>query len=221
MMTIQGVTIDSNVRRIAVGVSALRLRNAAVAAGFVALCCVPWTVRNYRAFHTWVPLRSTLPLQLWLGNNEVYDPHTTARVAANPEREDMRRYFREGEVAFMRSKGAEAQEFIGRHPGLYAELSVRRLAAFWTGLVILGLSIAPSLRAASVLTYHNGSPDGVNGSVHFAAQAGCGVVDVGELGSDFSSDLLFDADVVALPASARSGDCSSFGGGHGVRVRSN
>jgi hypothetical protein len=134
MMTIQGVTIDSNVRRIAVGVSALRLRNAAVAAGFVALCCVPWTVRNYRAFHTWVPLRSTLPLQLWLGNNEVYDPHTTARVAANPEREDMRRYFREGEVAFMRSKGAEAQEFIGRHPGLYAELSVRRLAAFWTGL---------------------------------------------------------------------------------------
>src|ERR1700735_1682009 len=29
----------------------------------------PWTVRNYSVFRTFVPLRSTLGLELWLGNN--------------------------------------------------------------------------------------------------------------------------------------------------------
>jgi hypothetical protein len=134
MVPIHGVTHDGGMRRFGAGVSALPLRNAAVAAGIVVLCCVPWTVRNYRAFHGWVPLRSTLPLQLWLGNNEMYDPSSTVRAVANPEREDMRRYFRQGEVAFMSTKGAEAREFIAAHPGMYAVLSLRRVAAFWTGL---------------------------------------------------------------------------------------
>lgn len=134
MVQIHGVTIDANVRRIGVGVSSLQLRNAAVAAGIVVLCCVPWTVRNYRAFHTWVPLRSTLPLQLWLGNNEMYDPNYAGPVQANSAREDIRRYVRMGEVAFMSAKGAEAREFIAGHLRLYAGLSLRRVAAFWTGL---------------------------------------------------------------------------------------
>lgn len=134
MVQIHGVTFDADLRRVGVGISTLQLRNAAVAAGIVALCCVPWTVRNYRAFHTWVPLRSTLPLQLWLGNNEMYDPNYAGPVLANSAREDMRRYFREGEVAFMRAKGVEARKFIDAHKGLYAELTLRRVAAFWTGL---------------------------------------------------------------------------------------
>ncbi|HEX6894447.1 MAG TPA: glycosyltransferase family 39 protein, partial [Bryobacteraceae bacterium] len=37
--------------------------------GIAALCCVPWTVRNYAVFHSFVPLRSILGLQLWVGNN--------------------------------------------------------------------------------------------------------------------------------------------------------
>ncbi len=46
--------------------------NAAVAAGVIVLCCVPWTVRNYVVFHAFIPLRSPLGLQLWLGNNDQY-----------------------------------------------------------------------------------------------------------------------------------------------------
>ena len=37
--------------------------------GMVVLCCLPWTVRNYRVLHAFVPLRSVLGLQLWVGNN--------------------------------------------------------------------------------------------------------------------------------------------------------
>jgi hypothetical protein len=111
-----------------------RWKHAGIALGIAVLCCVPWTVRNYRAFHTWVPLRSSLPLQLWLGNNELYDPNYQGPVLANAARDDIRSYVRLGEVAFMREKGEEAREFIAAHPALYAELTWRRVVAFWLGL---------------------------------------------------------------------------------------
>ena len=44
--------------------------NAAAAIAVIILCCIPWTIRNYRVFHQFVPLRSVLGLQLWLGNND-------------------------------------------------------------------------------------------------------------------------------------------------------
>jgi 4-amino-4-deoxy-L-arabinose transferase-like glycosyltransferase len=46
------------------------LSRAAIALASVTLCCVPWTIRNYLAFGSLIPLRSTLGLQLWLGNND-------------------------------------------------------------------------------------------------------------------------------------------------------
>ena len=45
------------------------VHNAAIACGVIILCCIPWTIRNYLVFHSLVPLRSTLGLQLWAGNN--------------------------------------------------------------------------------------------------------------------------------------------------------
>jgi 4-amino-4-deoxy-L-arabinose transferase-like glycosyltransferase len=45
------------------------LRNAALTAGLAAAGCLPWTIRNYTVFHTLIPLRSILGLQLWVGNN--------------------------------------------------------------------------------------------------------------------------------------------------------
>ncbi|MDP9053781.1 MAG: glycosyltransferase family 39 protein, partial [Acidobacteriota bacterium] len=45
------------------------LKNATLAAGMIVLACTPWTLRNYMVFHSLVPLRSPLGLQLWAGNN--------------------------------------------------------------------------------------------------------------------------------------------------------
>jgi len=47
----------------------LAVRHTALACGVILLCCVPWTIRNYLVFQNVVPLRSTLGLQLWVGNN--------------------------------------------------------------------------------------------------------------------------------------------------------
>src|SRR5947209_19203874 len=49
------------------------LQKPAVALSLAVLCCVPWTIRNYVVFHRFVPLRSNLPLELYIGNNENYD----------------------------------------------------------------------------------------------------------------------------------------------------
>lgn len=48
------------------------LKRPVLALGIAVLCCVPWTIRNYVVFHSFVPLRSVLGLQLWLGNNDQY-----------------------------------------------------------------------------------------------------------------------------------------------------
>jgi hypothetical protein len=109
------------------------LARPALALLVVLLCCVPWTVRNYLAFHHFVPLRSTFPMALWLGHNRVFDPHSppTTRVAPY---EQAREYQRLGEDAFMRRKWTDAAAFIRTHPSLEAELFEQRFVAFWAGL---------------------------------------------------------------------------------------
>jgi len=98
----------------------------------VALCCTPWTVRNYRAFHRFVPLRSTFPFALWLGHNPVWDPHSpwNTRISAYEQDAD---YKRLGETAFMQERWRQAVEFIRTHRALEANLFRRRFVAFWAG----------------------------------------------------------------------------------------
>jgi hypothetical protein len=97
------------------------------------LCCVPWTVRNYVEFHRFIPLRSTFPFELWLGNNKVFDdrsPDINARVTRYQEE---RRYVQLGETAFMKEKWNLATEFIRTHKRLEARLVGWRFMDFWLG----------------------------------------------------------------------------------------
>jgi hypothetical protein len=110
-----------------------RFVRPAVAIGVAILCCVPWTVRNYLEFHRFIPLRSNLPFELWLGNNKVFDdrsPDINARVTRY---EEERRYVRLGETAFMREKWNLATDFIRTHKRLEARLAGWRFMDFWLG----------------------------------------------------------------------------------------
>jgi 4-amino-4-deoxy-L-arabinose transferase-like glycosyltransferase len=106
---------------------------ALIAAVTVMLCCVPWTVRNYEVFHAFVPLRSVLGLQLWVGNNpgakamwlgEQHPIHETA------ERE---KYIQVGEIAYMKEKKDNALAYIFTHPAREAQLMGGRFVMFWSG----------------------------------------------------------------------------------------
>jgi Dolichyl-phosphate-mannose-protein mannosyltransferase len=119
----------------------------ALVLGMVLLCCAPWTIRNYRQFGRFVPIRSNFPFELWLGNNDVYDlhpPHTRTRITRY---EEARSYAQAGEVAFMEDKWEKATSFIVAHPALEAQLAGRRFVATWTGLdnPIQGFRTGPNL----------------------------------------------------------------------------
>lgn len=114
-----------------------RLRQRAALAGLAVLltvlCCTPWTVRNFVAFHRFVPLRSAFPFALWLAHNHVWDPRApwNARVTAY---EQNRKYQQLGENRFMEEKWTDAVEFIRTHPKLEVDLFARRFVAFWAGV---------------------------------------------------------------------------------------
>ena len=105
----------------------------AVALGLAALCCVPWTVRNYRIFHTVVPLRSVLGLQVWIGNNERSERVPAGRLHPIDNQEERDRYSELGEIEYMREKRQQALAFAVAHPGTELRYSAHRFLATWAG----------------------------------------------------------------------------------------
>jgi hypothetical protein len=115
------------------GKRGLRWKRGALAVGVAALCCVPWTIRNYVAFHRWIPLRSNFPFELWLGNNDIFDEHARNGRKSITRAEEARRYAQLGETAYMAEKWRLATSFIEAHPGLELRLTGRKFVAFWMG----------------------------------------------------------------------------------------
>src|SRR5580704_6791117 len=111
----------------------LRWKRGALAVGVAALCCVPWTIRNYVAFHRWIPLRSNFPFELWLGNNDIFDVHARNGRKSITRTEEARRYTQLGETAYMAEKWQLANAFMWSHPGLELRLMGRKFVGFWAG----------------------------------------------------------------------------------------
>jgi hypothetical protein len=111
-----------------------RWKRTALAAGVALLCCVPWTIRNYAAFHRFIPLRSNLPFELWIGNNDIFDEHARNGRKLITRTEETRTYAEHGETAYMHEKWQLATSFMATHPGLELRLAGRKFAAFWTGM---------------------------------------------------------------------------------------
>ena len=94
------------------------------------LTLVPWSVRNYRAFHRVLPLRDNFGLELWIGN------HEGANEAQQYPRAfpllDPTEYNQLGELPFMEGKFHAAIQFIRDHPASFLRLSAYRFAYFWS-----------------------------------------------------------------------------------------
>ena len=110
-----------------------RWKRAMLAGSVAILCCAPWTIRNYAAFHRWVPLRSNLPFELWLGNNDIFDEHARNGRSSITRTEEARTYTQLGETAYMREKWELATAFMKAHPGLELRLTGKRFVDFWMG----------------------------------------------------------------------------------------
>ena len=109
------------------------LKRPALAAGVIVLCCAPWTIRNYVVFHSVVPLRSVLGLQLWLGNNDQYRDHFPGWLHPIDNVAERAKYVRMGEIAYMDEKRQEAIHWMLSHPRREAQLFEQRFIATWLG----------------------------------------------------------------------------------------
>lgn len=98
------------------------------------LCCLPWTIRNYRAFHEWIPLRSNFGLELYFGNNENYDDvHPRVWPNTITREKEINRFFKMGEMPFMHEEMHKALDFIVAHPRVEVRLTAGRIVEFWMG----------------------------------------------------------------------------------------
>jgi dolichyl-phosphate-mannose-protein mannosyltransferase len=115
------------------GESGLRWKRTGLAVGVAILCCVPWTIRNYVTFHKFIPVRSNLAFELWLGNNDIFDEHARGGRKSITRTEEARRYAQLGEIAYMAEKWELATSFMRTHPGLELHLAGRKFVSFWMG----------------------------------------------------------------------------------------
>jgi Dolichyl-phosphate-mannose-protein mannosyltransferase len=101
----------------------------------LALCVVfaPWPIRNARVLHAFIPLRSTVGFELWVGNRAGASGFLDESQFPIFNRRQYDQYAANGEVAYMGDKSALAKAYIRRHPGEFLRLSAVRFVRFWTG----------------------------------------------------------------------------------------
>jgi hypothetical protein len=109
------------------------LRKALIAGGIALVCCIPWTIRNYSVFHSLIPLRSVLGLQLWVGNNPAAKVVWLGEHHPINDTAERNRYVALGEVAYMREKTRQALRYMATHPRHEAGLIWGRFVSIWSG----------------------------------------------------------------------------------------
>jgi hypothetical protein len=111
-----------------------RMTKPGTAVAVALACCTPWTVRNFVVFHRFIPFRSNLGYELYIGNNENYDQRHWGLPAVVTQDMETLRYLRMGETAFMDEETRKAKAFIRSHPREEVQLIEWRFVAFWMGV---------------------------------------------------------------------------------------
>ena len=107
------------------------LRGAALCLGIIAVCAVPWTIRNYRRFDRVLFVRDNLPLELYEANNDHSAGLWTRSEHPGNDPTAMRRMQELGEIGFMDEKKLEFRAFLREHPGEFVRFTLERIWYFW------------------------------------------------------------------------------------------
>jgi len=93
----------------------------------------PWIIRNYETFHQFIPVRSGLGLELYIGNNGYSARWVNSALHPNHSDAELEEYEKSGEVEYMHHKRQQAVDYIRAHPGWYVRMTLRRVLYIWTG----------------------------------------------------------------------------------------
>jgi len=107
----------------------------AIAAGVVFLAMIaPWSLRNERVFHAFVPLRSNFGVELYLGNGPGADGFLMEYMHPSKDAAQFARYKQMGELGYSAWRGAEAKEIIGADLPRFVWLCATRAYFYWFGV---------------------------------------------------------------------------------------
>jgi len=100
---------------------------------FLLTVFAPWPIRNARALGAFIPLRSTVGLELWMGNRAGATGFLDESVFPLFNKGEYNQYVAKGEAAYMSEKSALARAYMRAHPAEFLRLSGVRVARFWSG----------------------------------------------------------------------------------------
>lgn len=112
-----------------------RVARVAPVLGLLALLLVyaAWPIRNAYRFHAFIPLRSTVGIELYMGNRPGSTGHLDESLFPMFNKQELGKYLAKGEVAYTNDLSKQAWEYIRERPGVFVTLSLRRAYRFWTG----------------------------------------------------------------------------------------
>jgi 4-amino-4-deoxy-L-arabinose transferase-like glycosyltransferase len=122
------ILIGAKDKSIAVGRAAL--------AGLLFVACIgPWTYRNWRAFHAFIPMRSNFGAELYAGNGPGSFGFRYGVLIDLAENDPQHRlYVQLGELNYVRQRGQLAKARISAHPAHFAALTLKRFYFFWASV---------------------------------------------------------------------------------------
>jgi hypothetical protein len=118
-------------------------------AAFLALFS-PWPIRNATVFHAFIPTRTTVGFELWMGNHPGATGYLDESLFPTFNTTELHDYEARGEVGYAAHKEALAKDYIVAHPGVFVVMTLRRMLRFWTGSG--NSSSSPVFVAHAVLT---------------------------------------------------------------------
>ena len=100
---------------------------------------VPWTIRNYLVFHSFVLIRDNFGLELSVSNNDCArygirrseENGCFEKVHPNKSLIEARKVMELGEIKYNALRLNEAVRWISSHPARFIKLSTMRFVAFW------------------------------------------------------------------------------------------
>jgi 4-amino-4-deoxy-L-arabinose transferase-like glycosyltransferase len=109
------------------------LMPGAVASLTLAAAISPWLIRDALVFHRFIPLRDSMGLELWMGNNGNDLRWTSDDLHPLHDAKELADYNSMGELAYMDHKAQQAKDYIHDHKWWYVRTSIRRAFYIWTG----------------------------------------------------------------------------------------
>ena len=110
-----------------------RIQGLALTAATFILVFSPWPIRNARAFHAFIPLRTTVGFELWMGNHPGATGFLDESLFPSFNKAELNDYKTRGEISYTAHKSELAKQFIVSHPGTFARLTMLRVARYWLG----------------------------------------------------------------------------------------